>query len=129
MCLAQLKGMEEYIVVADLSYDNEKQYSTSEGDYDYQVQDAVDNHVSMRLFNSVWKELNRVMQTNGVTDADASVLVGPRKFDLTQAGIRDVLLKGCNHIKIRYDLKNGYFAYLNLQDEFCGLAISKDKVE
>lgn len=123
-----LSGVEEYQPVDRLSFNSDKQYIYTEDTYDFQVQDEFDNKISLSAMDIVWDEMFRIMEKNDVKDVVVRVVAGPRDLTHSYKDIAASIKNGCNYIVIRYDMGNGYFAYLNLQDGFCGMAITKEEI-
>jgi len=122
-------GMYEYVNSDKLTYDYEKQYFSQTGSYDYQVQDDFDDKISLDAFNLVWEEMHRVIDENGLHIVSSGVIAGGSKMSTDYNGVLSDLNKGTKYIAIRYELNNGYFIYINLQDSFCGLSITEERVE
>jgi hypothetical protein len=125
----ELNGIEEYQFTEKLDFTNDRQYIVSEGTYDFQVQDAYDNVISLTALETVWDEMFRIMEANNIEDVTPFVMYGPQGLRPEYIDIVNKIKKGCNYIIIRYDMGNGYYAYLNLQDGFCGMAITKSKID
>jgi len=122
-------GMGEYVNSDKLTYDYEKQYFAQTGSYDYQVQDDFDDKISLDAFNLVWEEMHRIIDENGLRIISSGVIAGGGKMSTDYNGVLSDLSKGTKYIAIRYELSNGYYVYINLQDSFCGMSITRERVD
>lgn len=125
--MAQFLGMDEYVPVEESTYRFEKQYVIGENLYDYQIQDeeGADGNVSFQDFEIVWYEMNRILTDNDLTVEVDEVVHGKSSGDFES--IVKALKKNTKHVMIRYKMSNGYYLFLNLQDSFCGIAITEEK--
>jgi hypothetical protein len=123
---AQLIGMEEYIPVDEYRSVSDKIYITTNGDYDYQVLDALDGVIYADDVPLVYREAKRIIEMNGGNMDEYDSLNGSIE-SVSVSEIKSAIFNGDDNIAVRWDLPSGYHVYLNLQDLFCGVGVTMDK--
>lgn len=123
-----LIGMEEYVPVPEYCNISQKIHVTTTNDYDYQITDGIGDGIYMDDVRTVYQEARRIVETNGGDMTAGMVLAGSAENTTLREITRHVEM-GDEVVFIQWDLPNGYHVYLNLRDEFCGVAVSMDEVE
>lgn len=126
---SQLLGFDSYQTTRERNFDSEKQYIPSEDSYEYVLLDGEADGISLFLFEEMWAEMNKIFSENGLSVPKGKLIKDSDKSKTTNESIQNAIVNGETFIMIRYELKNGYFVYLNLQDDFCGLAVTKEFID
>lgn len=121
-------GMEEYVPVSEYCNISQKIHVTTTDDYDYQIIDGIGDGIYMDDVRTVYQECRRIVEANGGDMTSGVVLAGSAE-NTTLREITKHVEMGDDVVFIQWDLPNGYHVYLNLRDEFCGVAVSMDKPE
>lgn len=128
--LCQIKGLESYIPSNERSFEFERQYMIKDETYEFIIPDGIDARISPVLFDSIWSEMERIFKLNGVS-IPKGVVLGREYGALNISGTKESILKAIRSkgqfIMFEFELKDGYYVCINLQDDFCGLEVSKNK--
>jgi len=123
---AQLNGFEHYQFTEERNFNSEKQYVLSEGAYEYILLDATDKRISKFLFEAVYDEVERIFSENNVKIGEGYVVEDSDWVESDRKSIEDAVADNYEFIMLRYELKDGYFLYINLQDEFCACFVTRE---
>lgn len=125
---SQIKGLEIYQPSVERNFDSDKQYIIGEDSYEFLLTDGVDARISMQLFEAMWDELERVYAENELSIPEGKVMAreyGALNIKGTKSEIIKAIKSKGQFIMFEFELKDGYYACINLQDEFCGFTIDK----
>lgn len=126
---SQLLGVEFYQPSLERNFDSDKQYVIGDDSYEFVLMDAVNNEISMFLFEAVYDEFMRVFTDNGL-DIPLGTVITSDMIDISsEKQIVKAIQSSGDPIMIRYELIDGYYAYLNIQDEFCAVSFTTMYVE
>lgn len=127
----QVKGMDNYTPVKEHFSDIEKVYIPESDTYDYVVLDdrGMDSRVNMRDFLTVKNELYRIFSDNGYSGIPEGVVISGQRTKVSsdEDFVREVKRKNA-FLMIRYEMGN-YYVYVNFNDEFCGIAVTKEFID
>jgi hypothetical protein len=124
----QLKGMDIYVPVPERTWDVTRMYITSADEYEYIETFDYDNKISKAGLDLTYSELERIFSNNGKKVPKGTIISYNPRIGTSKAGIAKAIQMGERFVMIRYELDD-YYVYLNLQDEFCGIAVTKEKID